>query len=212
MFDCDGLLLETESRWTLAEQTLCDRWGVPFSTELKRRLLGTHLDRAGTTLAEWFGQPPDQGPAQAAALIAAYRDAVDEHGVEPMPGALDLVAGLAGRLPVAVASNTNIADTLRVLTRSTLPHEAFDSIVCAGGDIAPKPAPDVYLAACAALGAEPARTIAFEDSPVGADAARAAGLFVIGVPSTPGSEPVADLLIASLADVDAAAVLDGIIN
>lgn len=205
-------MLETESRWTIAEQTLCAIQGVAFSMDLKRRLLGTHLDRAGATLAEWFGHPPDQGPVQAAALIAAYREAIDAHGVEPMPGALELVNRLTGRLPIAVASNTNVVDTRRVLARSALPDEAFEAVVCAGDGIAPKPAPDVYLAACAALGADPARTIAFEDSPVGARAARAAGMFVVGVPSTPGSEPDADLIIASLADIDATGLLDGIIT
>ena len=40
----------------------------------------------------------------------------------------------------------------------------------------------------------------------------AAGMFVVGVPSTPGSEPDADLIIASLADVDTTGLLDGIMT
>lgn len=212
MFDCDGLLLETESRWTIAEQVLCDRWSVPFDMELKRRLLGTHLDQAGVTLADWFGMPAAASPAMADELIAAYREAVDEHGAEPMPGALALVTGLAGAIPMAVASNTNLADTRRVLTRSALPEHAFGAIVCAGDAIAPKPAPDVYLAACAALDCDPRRTFAFEDSPVGAQAATAAGLVVVGVPSTSGTTVCAHVTIPSLEHVDPARLLNGIIG
>jgi beta-phosphoglucomutase-like phosphatase (HAD superfamily) len=64
----------------------------------------------------------------------------------------------------------------------------------------PKPSPDIYLRACELLGAEPARSIALEDSPVGVAAARAAGLYVIGIPSFPGVVLEADLVASSLAD------------
>ena len=210
MFDCDGLLVETESRWTLAEQAVCDRWGVPFSIELKRRLLGTSLDRAGELLAEWVGEREERAPALAAALIAAYREAVDERGVEPMPGAENLVAALAGRVPIAVASNTREADTRRVLARSGLSPERFDAIVCAGDGIEPKPSPDVYLAACAALGAPPHVAVALEDSPLGVAAATTAGLWVIGVPSTPRVALACDLTVSSLTDLAADALLSGV--
>lgn len=206
MFDCDGLLLETESRWTLAERAVCDIRGVAFSMELKRRLLGTALVRAGEILADWVGAAPADAPLLATELIEAYRAAVDAHGVDPMPGAVELLGRLAGRVPLAVASNTREADTRRVLAASALP-DVFDAVVCAGDGIAPKPAPDVYLAACAAVGAEPERTLAFEDSPVGARAAVAAGLHVVAVPSTPGVRVDAHRVVASLTAVSAAALV-----
>lgn len=210
MFDCDGLLLETESRWTLAEIAVCELWDVPFSMELKRLLLGTALDRAGELLAEWVGEPPGRsGALLADQLITAYRDAVDEHGVDPMPGATQLVIALADLVPIAVASNTREIDTRRALTRSGLP-DVFTAIVCAGDGIAPKPAPDVYLAACAALGAEPTAAIALEDSPTGVTAARAAGMHVIGVPSTAGVPLDAHRVAASLTDVTVDILFDGV--
>ena len=63
----------------------------------------------------------------------------------------------------------------------------------------PKPAPDLYLRACELLGVEPSRCVAFEDSATGAASARAAGLYVIAVPSLPG-ELEHDWLLDSLAD------------
>ena len=77
----------------------------------------------------------------------------------------------------------------------------FD-VTVAGDEVArPKPEPDIYVAACAALGAEPARAVALEDSPTGAAAAKAAGMTVIGVPYLPDMEiPPADLVAGSLAD------------
>ena len=61
-------------------------------------------------------------------------------------------------------------------------------MVC-GDEVAhPKPAPDIYLEAARQLGADPLHTVALEDSPNGVAAARAAGMFVIGVPSFDGIE------------------------
>ena len=64
----------------------------------------------------------------------------------------------------------------------------------------PKPAPDVYLRAAELLASPASDTIALEDSPPGAAAARAAGAYVIAVPYLPGLALEADLVAASLAD------------
>jgi beta-phosphoglucomutase-like phosphatase (HAD superfamily) len=76
------------------------------------------------------------------------------------------------------------------------------AVTVAGDEVPnPKPAPDIYLEACRRLGADPARSVALEDSPTGAQAAKAAGLTVIGVPYLADMEiPAADLTTASLAD------------
>jgi HAD superfamily hydrolase (TIGR01509 family) len=60
--------------------------------------------------------------------------------------------------------------------------ERFAHVVCFGPGIAGKPAPDTYLAACRALGVEPGRALAIEDSPHGVSAAKAAGLRCVAVP------------------------------
>ena len=65
---------------------------------------------------------------------------------------------------------------------------------------AERPAPDLYLRACELLAAAPAGSLAPEDSPPGVAAARAAGLYVVGVPSVAGVELEADAVFESLAD------------
>ena len=59
--------------------------------------------------------------------------------------------------------------------------DCFDAVVCAGGAIAAKPEPDVYLAACAALNVDPAEALAIEDSPHGITAAKRAGLWCVAL-------------------------------
>jgi beta-phosphoglucomutase-like phosphatase (HAD superfamily) len=65
-----------------------------------------------------------------------------------------------------------------------------------------KPAPDLYLAACRRLAAVPGRSVAFEDSATGVASARAAGMFVIAVPSVPGALLDAQLTYDSLTHPD----------
>lgn len=196
VFDCDGLLVDTEPRWTVAETRLFARYGLPFGLEQKALLIGTSTTQAGETMAGLFGLP-GQGPALGADLLALAVEVISEHAL-PMHGAVKVVELISRRVPVAVASNSP-----RHLLTVTLDRSGFTIMfpVSVAGDevVQAKPAPDLYLAACAALAAEPEACLAFEDSITGLRAAQAAGLRTVAVPSLPQDLP-ADLVINSLTD------------
>ncbi|MEA2444686.1 MAG: hypothetical protein QOJ12_1978, partial [Thermoleophilales bacterium] len=61
VFDCDGLLVETESRWTLAETELFARYGKVFDGDAKRALLGKSMGVAAPVLADLLDQPRERG-------------------------------------------------------------------------------------------------------------------------------------------------------
>ncbi len=199
VFDCDGLLLDTETAWTRAETTLFERHGSTFTMDHKRDLIGSSHSVAAAKLEAML-----ELPGEGERLINELHDLVMEeatHDVEPRPGAVDLVDALiAASIPIAVASNSPRAFLDSVL-RTAGVADRF-AITVAGDEVDhPKPAPDIYLEACRRLHADPARSVALEDSPTGAQAAHAAGLTVIGVPYLPDMEiPPADLTTASLAD------------
>ncbi len=200
VFDIDGLLLDTEESWTVAERTLFERRGETFTPEHKRVLLGTSPDVAAALFEELLG-----APGQGRALIAELGMLVySEMGryAPPRPGALELVTRLrdAG-IPMALASNSPRLLANRALATAGVDQGWFVSVRTADEVAHPKPAPDLYLASCAALGTEPARTLALEDSPTGVAAALAAGCYTIGVPSLEGiALDGAALVVASLAD------------
>jgi HAD superfamily hydrolase (TIGR01509 family) len=199
VFDNDGLLLDTEEAWTRAETELFARHGAAFTFEHKRDLIGSSHTVAAGKLEAMLGLP-GEGPA----LMAELHTLVMEealHDVEPRPGAVDLVTALrAAGLPVAVASNSS-RDFLDRVLRTGGVDDLF-AVTVAGDEVEhAKPAPDIYLEACRRLGADPAASVGLEDSPTGAAAAKAAGLYVIGVPYLAEIEvPQADLLAGSLAD------------
>jgi len=196
LFDNDGLTLDTESAWTRAEAALFARYGQTFTMDHKRELLGTAPAVSAAKLERMLGQP---GPALSDEL---YELAVEEVAktAEPMPGAVALLAALAqAGVPVGLVSNARRHFVEPALRAAGL-HDAFAVVVTVDDVARPKPAPDAYLAAAAALGAEPAACAVLEDSPTGLAAGRAAGALTIGIPSLPGVVLEADVIAASLED------------
>ncbi|MGH2974963.1 MAG: HAD family hydrolase [Solirubrobacterales bacterium] len=201
VFDNDGLLLDTESVWTRAEQDLFERRGVEFTPRHKRELVGTSAEIAGGILERRLDEP-----GCAAELIVELNELVVaelEHGVEAMVGARELLSVLSGRgTPIGLVSNSPLAFVRRSLEIVGF-GDRFDVVLSAHDVAAPKPAPDPYLEACRRLGVKPGPSVvALEDSPTGVAAARAAGLTVIGIPSVEGVELAeAHEIAASLQDV-----------
>lgn len=204
IFDCDGLLLDTESRWAISERGVVEAWGGVWRDSLKRRLLGRALPDAARLIAEEVGASCDDAPEIAAALDEGFSTALGDYGCEPMPGAAELAdALLRAGMPVALASNTRRAQVDQALRAAGL-SELFEVIVSAGDAdgtslVPPKPAPDIYLRACALLQVDPVSCLALEDSPAGVRAGRRAGLRVIGVSSLEEHALEADAVIPSLA-------------
>ncbi len=195
VFDCDGLLLDTEKCWTKGEAALFEAHGKKYTPEHKRELLGTSGEETGRILARILDLPGRERE-----LIEELRDICWDlvlDGADPMPGAEELVWELHGNIPIGVASNSPRKLVAEALAKSGL-GGAFEVILGSEDVAEPKPDPELYRTACERLGAEPSRSVALEDSPPGVEAARAAGMYVIGVPSEPGVELGADLVVDTL--------------
>ena len=197
VFDNDGLLLDTEPCWTRAEIAVFERHGHEFDLQAKRALVGTAPETAARVL-ERLLELPGRGEVLGGELYALALEEIAA-GAVPRPGAVELLDALDGRWPVAVASNSPRSHLLAGLTRTGLV-DRFDAVLGVEEVADPKPAPDLYLRACELLRATPTGSLALEDSPPGVAAARAAGLYVLGVPSVAGVELEADVVFESLAD------------
>lgn len=198
VFDMDGLLLDTEPMWHGAERELLERHGDAFT---EADMLASHGRSLGDTAAvygERLGLPPaDIEREIGEIMLAHYLTGAPLHA-----GVRELVEALDGRVPMAVASNT-----AGILVRQALEAVGLGTLelVASGPDIgSAKPAPDVYLEACRLLGVRPADAVAFEDSPMGVRAAKAAGMFAVGVPERPDADLAgagADIVLESLLQV-----------
>ena len=104
VFDCDGLLMDTESCWTVAESAVFARRKLGFGPDEKALLIGKSVPDAGVVLAERFNEP---GAAEdiVEELLGLVEEVIAERAM-PLPGALEIVRALHGVLPMAVASNS----------------------------------------------------------------------------------------------------------
>ena len=197
VFDCDGLLVDTEPCWTVAETEVFARRGLGFGPEQKAMVIGRSVPAAARLMAEAFGEP-GTAVAIGAELLGLVAEVVGS-SAQPMPGAVELVQAVAQRVPVAVASNSPRGLLDAALRRAGLT-DAFPVSVAADEVAAAKPAPDLYLAACTALGVGPELSLAFEDSLTGLRSAVAAGLRTVGVPTLRAGDFPADVVLGSLHD------------
>jgi HAD superfamily hydrolase (TIGR01509 family) len=199
VFDNDGLLLDTEESWTRAQQALFERHGREFTAAHKRDMLGSSPKHAAEAL-ELILEKPGEGMAliMELAMIVLEELARD---APPRPGARELIATLrAAGVPMALASNSPRMLVDRALQTAQIDPETFAAILTADVVTHPKPAPEIYLSACAALHTAPERTLVLEDSPTGIEAGVAAGCYTIAVPSLPGVDlSRASLVVHSLA-------------
>jgi HAD superfamily hydrolase (TIGR01509 family) len=200
VFDMDGLLLDTEVVWQAAEEQLFAAHGAVFTREDKMAVIGTSFDLTARYFAERLGQPPERGPALVEEMVLSMYQAL-QVDVAGRPGALELVARLRGRLPLALASNSprRLVDAALATARLT---DVFDVIVTSDDVAHSKPAPDIYLLVCQRLGVEPEYVLALEDSAAGVAAAKAAGLACIAVPQFAETDvAAADRVIDSLEEL-----------
>lgn len=213
LFDMDGVLLDTEVFYTRVTQEIVGRFGKTFDWTLKSHMVGRPALESARFLVETLGLPisPEEYLAEREAGLRALMPTAD-----PMPGARELTEALAAaglRLAVATSSTRRLYELKTRRHRSWF-ESVFDAVVL-GDDPrirAGKPAPDIFLCAAAELGLAPERCAVVEDAPAGVQAARAAGMTVVGVPY-PGLDPAwlaeADIVVATLSELDAASFRAG---
>ena len=183
IFDMDGLLAHTSNVWRIGEEALLDRLGRRWSPELTLKFRGMNaFDCAAVICREY---PSDLPVAECQKTMRdAMIDQYETGDVRPLPGAVELVRHLHGRLPMAVASGSPLAG-IEAVTRRLGIGDCFSVLVTSEDVPRGKPAPDVFLEAARQLRVEASRCVVFEDAPVGVQAAKAAGMACWCVPSCP---------------------------
>ena len=202
VFDFDGLLVDTEwSIYEMAASTFAE-----FDIELPVPVWATIVGLADES--DWWSRlcatngwdiDRDEWWRRYRAIDRSFRDRLPA-----LPGVTELLDQLeAADVPRGIASSSAREWIEGHLGRLGL-LDRFATVAGVDRTGVGKPAPDVYLLACEDLGADPARSVAVEDSGHGIAAAKAAGLACVAVPSRITRHTdlsAADLTVASLADL-----------
>jgi HAD superfamily hydrolase (TIGR01509 family) len=172
IFDCDGVLVDSEIVTNRVFADMLSELGVPVTLEyMFERFMGQSMAHCLAHVAELLGRPAPEGflPEYRRRSDGALADeVVAVPGVEGVLDALDV--------PWCVASNGPRDKMELTLGKTGLLARCGARLYSAYEVARPKPAPDLFLHAAEALGASPSRTAVVEDSPAGVAAALAAGM------------------------------------
>jgi len=176
IFDMDGVLVDSEGQWERLFRELLAQHGSKLSEEDRIELYGCSDKCENEILGRILGVGENDMAAEKHAYMTAhqfpYADII-------IPGAKDLVERLHDRgLRLALASSSLESDVSRMLCECDM-DGLFDVVVTGDMVKRAKPDPAIYTRATALLGTVPSCAIAVDDSPVGVQAARGAGLRVI---------------------------------
>lgn len=180
VFDCDGLMFNTEEIFHLTGTELMRQRGREATPELFQRMMGRRAHEAFAAMIEFMGLDDTIEELQRDS-DRIFEELLDQH-LAPMPGLFDLLARIEEiRLPVAVATSSARIYLEDLLQRFEL-SERFHALLTAEDVSHGKPHPEIYLRAAEKLGVEPAEMLVLEDSENGTRAAAAAGAHIVSVP------------------------------
>lgn len=177
IFDCDGTLADTMPLHWRAWQTIAHRYKLDFPEERFYALGGVPSRDILKMLSREQGVPLDHLRV-AHEKEAEYLPLISQ--VEPVNSVVAIAREHHGKLPLAVATG----GTRKVITQ-VLNHlgifELFDALVTSEDVQHQKPAPDIFLEAARRIGVAPQFCRAYEDTDLGMQAIRAAGMHAIDV-------------------------------
>ncbi len=206
LFDMDGLMIDSEPLWTVAEEELAEQFGGAWDDAIKAQVVGTRLEVAVPAILRHYGvaPTPETVATTSAALLARMVELFTET-LPVLPGVHALLTALREEgVPVALVSSSYRSLVDAALATGLGP---FDLTLAGDEVVRGKPDPEPYLTAAAGLGVSPTRCVVLEDSPAGVASGEAAGCAVVAVPSVRGVlfEPARRrFVVDSLEQVDVA--------
>ncbi|WP_223622110.1 HAD family phosphatase [Microbacterium sp. EST19A] len=213
LFDLDGVLTPTAEvhmrAWKVVFDDVFERWGItpPYTdadyydfVDGKKRYDGVASLMQSRNVEVPWGDVDDDPEAETICGIgnrknAAFAASLRAEGIEPYSGSLAVVEQLhAAGVPLGVVSSSkNAEEVLGASGIRSFFRIVVDGVVAERDGLASKPAADMFAVGAAALGVDPARSVAVEDATSGAASAAAAGFaIVVGVDRGTGAEALRD--------------------
>ncbi len=198
IFDLDGVLIHSMPMHISAWRRYLENFGMRCG-HLEHVM---HGKRNSELVRELFGPDLDEDAVfeHGAAKERLFREMLLEADVAAyrVPGLTDFLERYK-RVPKAIGSNAEPANIDFVIEQYGL--RPYFQVIVNGQQVErPKPFPDIYLKAAEELGFPPRDCIVFEDSPTGVEAARAAGMRVVAVETTPTEFSGVDLKVSDFFD------------
>lgn len=201
LFDLDGVLVDTAKYHYLAWKRLAAKLGFEFTERDNERLKGVSRMRSLEILLEvghlsFTDHEKEKMAEEKNRWYVEYLNSIDESAI--LPGAREYLSELRSRR-MLVALGSASKNARLILSRLGLT-DCFDAIIDGTCVSAAKPDPEVFLKGAEALCLDPAECMVFEDSLAGIQAAKAGGMYAVGV-GKPADLPGADRYIRDLREM-----------
>jgi HAD superfamily hydrolase (TIGR01549 family) len=177
IFDCDGTLADTMPLHWLAWQQVTRRYDLVFSEERFYALGGVPSREIVKMLSQEQARELD-ALAVSREKESAYLPYLSQ--VRPVKRVVEIAAQNFGKIPMAVASGGTKSAIVQVLQHLQIDHY-FQAVVTSEDVSRQKPAPDIFLEAARRLGVAPPLCRGYEDTDLGLQAIRAAGMEAIDI-------------------------------
>jgi HAD superfamily hydrolase (TIGR01509 family) len=201
IFDCDGVLIDSDRISLRVQAEMLCELGVPTSYDAcVRDFLGIGMPATLAAITAGLGRPVP--PKWIDDLEEAVRNAFT-HELTPAPGIVEALNQITA--PTCIASSGS-HDKMRFTLGLTDLYRSFEGRIFSGDEVEHgKPAPDLFLYAARSMATAAAGCVVVEDSPSGVRAAKAAGMGVLGYAATTpkGWLHQADVIFADMADLPA---------
>lgn len=185
LFDMDGLLLNTESFYSVATNRILKRFGLKFSWEIKSRMMGKKALEAIKIMVAHYGL---EGKVEPEAFLKEREEILDTlfPQAELMAGVERLTRHLKNcGVPMAVATSSHARHfEIKTERHRAFFREIFACVVTGDMVTRSKPDPEIFLEAFGRLGLDgvkPEEVLVFEDAPLGVQAGGAAGMKTVMV-------------------------------
>jgi HAD superfamily hydrolase (TIGR01509 family) len=178
LFDCDGTIADSMPLHYQAWKQALAEWHCDFGEKLFYEWGGMPVVEIISSLNKRDGlnMPVETVGSRKEQL---YYESLPQ--LQPVPEVLEHIEAGYGRIPFAVVSGSTAESVTSSLVALNL-LDRFDTMVCAGDYTKSKPDPEAFLLAAARLKANPKECLVFEDTEMGIQAAKAAGMAWVKVP------------------------------
>lgn len=204
IFDMDGLLIDSEPYWKIAEKEVFGKLGLNLTDVLLRQVMGFRLSEV---VKHWYHYQPWPNPnfeQTERDILNCVKQLIQQHA-NAMPGVYEVLTHCKNKnYKIALASSSAMELIDVVIDKLNIRHY-FDVVWSAQFEEYGKPHPAIFLSVAKQLNIEPKHCVVFEDAINGVIAAKASRMYCIAIPEEVSyNDPrfaIADVKVKSLLDI-----------
>lgn len=181
IFDMDGLLIDSEPYWKMAEKEVFGKLGLNLTDDLLRQVMGFRLSEV---VKHWYHYQPWPNPnfeQTERDILNCVEQLIQQHA-NAMPGVYEVLTHCKNKNYKIALASSSAMELIDVVIDKLNIRDYFDVVWSAQYEEYGKPHPAIFLSVAKQLNIEPKYCVVFEDAINGVIAAKASRMYCIAIP------------------------------